>query len=306
MRTLRGTLVSSMLAATMAMATWLSTSLAAADPGDCTEFVCDEDDGDVVITPSDPGSPGEPGNEDTGDTGGSVGPATCTLGGKTIPCTNENGIWSAAYGCYLQLAPGGGGPPPAGHPDGAWYWCIAPGATNTVRTIWLDDPPAELPSPAEVAQTAVERMDLESIEIGIVPEDEPGRIGLVGLPVWMWVEQPMPSTFGPITKSATAGSVTVTATGRVDHINWDMGDGNMVTCTTEGIPYEDRFGDQDSAECGHRYATTSWDEPRHRFTVIATAYWIVEWAGGGQGGSIPIEHTSQTQIRVGELQVLTQ
>jgi hypothetical protein len=32
----------------------------------------------------------------------------------------------------------------------------------------------------------------------------------------------------------------------------------------------------------------------------------VEWQGGGQQGVIPIDHTSQTQIRVGEIQVLTQ
>lgn len=284
------------------MASWVSP--ASADPDDCTVFTC-EDDGDVVITPTDPGNPGSPGGDPGGD-GGSTGVATCTFGGKTIPCTNENGIWNAGMGCYLQLAPGGGPPPPAGHPTGAWYWCIAPGATTTVRTLWLDNPPAELPSPAQVAQTAVERMNLEPIDIGIVPEDGPDRLGVVGMPVYMWVEDPEANTFGPITESATAGAVTVTATARVDSIVWTMGDGNTVTCTTDGTPYEDRFGDADSPDCGHRYETTSWKQPGHEFTVSATARWTVEWQGGGQEGVIPIDQTSQTQVRVGEIQVLTQ
>ncbi len=297
-------LVASLLAAMVATATWSTTPPAAADPGDCTDFVC-EDDGGVVISPTDPGSPGTPGTDEPGDTG-STGPATCSFEGATIPCTSPNGYWSASYGCYLQLAPGGGRPPPFEGAQGAWYWCIAPGAGTTVRTLWLENPPAQLPSPATLAQTAVERMNLEPIEIGIVPKDGPDRLGVVGMPVYMWVEDPAANTFGPITESATAGAVTVTATARVDSIVWTMGDGTTVTCTTDGTPYEDRFGDADSPDCGHRYETTSWDQPGHKFTVTATAQWTVEWQGAGQEGVIPIDHTSQTQIRVGEIQVLTQ
>ncbi|MEJ7832472.1 MAG: hypothetical protein WKF79_06125 [Nocardioides sp.] len=302
MRILRLVLVSTLVG--IGLTVFAPAPIASADTDDCQFFACD-DDGDVIITPTDPGGPGNPGG-DPGDDTGTTGPATCTFGGETIPCTNENGIWNSGMGCYLQLAPGGGGPPPAGHPTGAWYWCVAPGATNTVRTLWRDNPLAELPSPAEVAQTAVERMNLEPIEIGIVPEDGADRLGLVGLPAWMWVKDPGPNTYGPITESATAGTVTVTATARVDSIVWDMGDGTTVTCTTDGTPYEDRFGDSDSPDCGHRYETTSWDQPGHKFTVTATTQWTVEWEGGGQAGVIPIDHTDQTQIRVGELQILTQ
>lgn len=85
-----------------------------------------------------------------------------------------------------------------------------------------------------------------------------------------------------------------------------MGDGTTITCTTVGTPYEDRFGDADSPDCGHRYQTTSWGKPGHKFPVTATAQWTVEWQGAGQAGVIPIDHTNQTQIRVGEVQVLTQ
>lgn len=273
---------------------------ASADPpGDCQGPLC-EDDGDVVIHPTDPGSPGTPGGNEGTPTGG--GPQVCTDEGKEIPCSQDGAPWSGEYGCYLELTPGGGPPPPfAENPDGAWYRCV-----GSTLPIWIDAPPTALPSPATVAQTAIERMNLEPIDIGIVPEDGPDRLGVVGMPVYLWVEDPAANTFGPITKSATAGTVTVTATARVDSIVWTMGDGTTVTCTTAGTPYEDRFGDTDSPDCGHRYETTSWQQPGHKFTVTATAQWTVEWQGAGQQGVIPIDHTSQTQIRVGEFQVLTQ
>lgn len=268
-------------------------------PGDCQLFTC-EDDGDVVILPTDPGSPGTPGGNEGTPTGG--GPQVCTDGGQQVPCSLNGAPWSAVHGCYLELTPGGGPPPPfAENPDGAWYRCV-----GGVLPIWIDAPPAALPSPATVAQTAIERMNLEPIDIGIVPEDGPGRLGVVGMPVYMWVENPAANTFGPIAESATAGTVTVTATARVDSIVWTMGDGNTITCTTDGTPYEDRYGDSDSPDCGHRYSTTSWKQPGHEFTVTATAQWTVEWRGAGQAGVIPIDHTSQTRIRVGEIQVLTQ
>ena len=38
-----------------------------------------------------------------------------------------------------------------------------------------------------VAQSIVEQMELRAITIGMVPEDRPGSLGVVGLPLWMWV-----------------------------------------------------------------------------------------------------------------------
>ncbi|MGI5190007.1 hypothetical protein ACQEVI_17840 [Promicromonospora sp. CA-289599] len=144
-------------------------------------------------------------------------------------------------------------------------------------------------------------MSLSAIEIGIVPENEPGRVGLVGMPVWLWVEDPGESTTGPITRSASAGGYTMTATARLDRIVWDMGDGTTVTCVSPGTPYEDRFGVADSPDCGHRYQKQG--DP---YTVTATSFWTVQWEGVGQTGTIPLDFTRSTQIVVGEAQVITQ
>ena len=302
MRTLSSA-VTMTLVTTLAVSAWtLSPASADSNPGGCDFYVCDNDDGDVILQPDDPGTPGEPGSGTEGTPVGG-GAQTCKDGDKEVPCSLGGVPWSAEHGCYLQLTPGGGPPPPfAKNPDGGgWYRCVGGNIP-----IWIDAAPPDLPSPATVARTAIERMNLEPFEIGIVPEDGSDRLGVVGLPTWMWVVDPGPSTFGPITESASAGAVTVTATARVDAIVWTMGDGTTVTCTTDGTVYEDRFGDSDSPDCGHRYQTTSWDQPGHKFAVTATAQWTVEWEGGGQSGTIPIDHTSQTQIRVGEIQVLTQ
>jgi hypothetical protein len=154
--------------------------------------------------------------------------------------------------------------------------------------------------PAVLAQRAVDRMQLQPIEIGIVPEDKPGSVGIVGMPQWMWVNEPAPNTFGPITASASASGATVTATASVDKVVWDMGDGTTVPCIGPGTPYEDRFDIADSPDCGHRYAKQG------EYEVMATSYWTVRWEGVGQTGTIPVEKIARTNTVMGEAQVINQ
>lgn len=143
-------------------------------------------------------------------------------------------------------------------------------------------------------------MVLRAPEIGIVPEDEPGRVGIIGLPTYMWVADPGPSTWGPITRTAAAGPWSVTATASVERIDWDMGDGTVVTCTTVGTPYVDAYQEQPSPDCGHTY-TEDGD-----YTVTATSYWVIEWTGLGQSGTINFDVSDSTGITMGEVQVIVQ
>jgi hypothetical protein len=83
-----------------------------------------------------------------------------------------------------------------------------------------------------------------------------------------------------------------------------MGDGNSVTCNTAGTPCQDRYGKADSPDCGYRYTRTSAGQPNDAYPVSATSYWTIAWAGGGQTGTINMDFTDNTQIRVGEMQVL--
>lgn len=141
-------------------------------------------------------------------------------------------------------------------------------------------------------------MGLHAIEIGIVPKPGRNSVGLVGMPTWMWVADPGPSTTGPITRTVAKAGYTVTATGTVRRIVWKMGDGHSVVCEGEGTPYADAYGKQSSPTCGHTYTKQG------KYAVTATSYWEVAWGGIGQNGVIPINFTQQAQINVGEAQVI--
>lgn len=261
--------------------------------------------GTVILKAGTPGSSGG-GFVAPASTGGSGG--MCSYNGSQIPCTKDGGWWSAAKGCYISgpvtfFEPENTGAP-ASVDDSAFFECAYPGGGVSILRLPINDPIIAV-DPEVLARRAIEQMGLQAITIGIVPEPGPDSIGLVGLPVWMWVDQPAPTTWGPLTGSASDGATTVTATARVATIDWNMGDGSVVTCTTPGTPYTDAYDDAMSPDCGHRYTRTSVNEPGQAYLITATSEWEITWTGGGQTGVIPLTLTTNAPIRVGELQVLT-
>lgn len=279
------------------------SSASAGGHGRCTQLV-DPATGQVKWVCEDAG-----GNGGTDPAGG--GSSTCSFAGREIPCNGPEGAdWSSGHMCYVVPVPVSPQPdPPEGQSDedGNWHFCMQPPPyQGSNQSVWVED--GEVGSdPVVVAQRAIASMDLDPIAIGVVPESGPDRVGLVGLPVWMWVEDQAANTYGPITRSASQGPVSVTATAAVSSIVWDMGDGTKVTCTGPGTPYADRYGKQDSPTCGHHYEQMSDDQPDDAYQVIATSHWVVEWSGGGQSGTIELDITTEPlPIRIGEAQVLTQ
>jgi hypothetical protein len=91
----------------------------------------------------------------------------------------------------------------------------------------------------------------------------------------------------------------VTATAKAQRTVWTMGDGSTVTCTGPGTPYAASYGKQSSPTCGHTYTRQG------IYTVRATTYWVVTWAGIGQTGTIPLNFSDTTTITMGEAQVLS-
>jgi hypothetical protein len=289
------------------------------------DTVCQQTDpatGECLIwihVPGTPGTPGEPGDDEPEETGSG---SSCYWDGTDqgitkpppgpVPCNSEYGYWSNAYNCYIQLVdpqPGPGDPFWEGvYLDyGAVYSCYQP-QTGLLINMWALDPPPNSgsgPTPAEVAQLAIDQMRLSAIHIGIAPEPGPNSVGLVGMPVWMWAKAPHERTLGPITASATAGGMTITATAKVRRITWDMGDGTEVVCATGGTPYEPAYGRASSPDCGHSYMKSSAGEDGETYTVTAVSSWVVNWSGAGQTGTILLDGlTRSTQIRIGEAQVL--
>jgi hypothetical protein len=226
----------------------------------------------------------------------------CTLDGHSIPCSSADRVWVDQYGCYLKPYNDGLAPPP-GKKSGAYYQCSIPlGPPSFAVVFWLDQPPAQI-DPGALARQILARIQLARVGIGITPE--PGRTGVLGLPTYLWVNNPGPHTLGPITDSATEGGVTVTLTARVRRVVWNLGDGTSITCTGAGTPYRDEFGARPSPTCGHTYKHPSTELPGGIYHVTATAVWDVAWTGGGQSGQIPFEVASQTSIRIGEVQAVT-
>lgn len=269
----------------------------------CTQEV-DPNTGQITWKCEDSGS--EPGGEQGGDTEGAS--STCSSKGVEIPCTGPEGSrWNGH--CYVGDVVPGQQPGPSGESnpaEGRWHVCFVPPGMTGPGQVWVGAG-ALLVDPVTLANRAIAEMDLDPITIGIVPESGPNHVGLVGMPVWMWAESPTASTYGPITRSAGQGPVSVTATARVTSIVWDMGDGTKITCSGPGTKYQDRFGKRESPDCGHRYKQMSFRAPGGAYAVTATSYWVVEWTGGGQSGAIEMNLVSELiPIRIGEAQALAQ
>lgn len=275
---------------------WIETNPGSSDPGN----------GDNA-TPSDSGQ-GQACYWDPSKQG-VVGPPA-----GPVACTSDAGYWSNAHNCYIQAAdpqPPGGDPTWRGHEpgDGAVYQCYQP-QTGILIYLWSQDPPPNSgagPTPREVAQLAIDEMELRAINVGITPDPGAGSVGIVGMPVWLWASKPDTHTVGPITASASAGGITVTATARLHRITWDMGDGTTVTCNGTGTPYKASYGNKKSPDCGHVYKDSSSTKSGGMFKVTATSDWVITWQGAGQTGTIRLTGLSRSvDISVGEAQVLVQ
>lgn len=147
-------------------------------------------------------------------------------------------------------------------------------------------------NPGQLARSLLDEMNLTPIDIGITPKG-PDAMALVGLPVWLWVDDPSSTSWGP--KTISAGGVTMTA--KAHKVVWDLGDGAKVSCG-KGTEWRYGVGEEPSPTCGHTYTEQG------RYTVEATSYWTADWSGYGQSGSFAFELTRSQRLDVGELQVI--
>jgi hypothetical protein len=192
--------------------------------------------------------------------------------------------------------------------------CVDTGADWDVQVTIIDEAEqSELPAacrdtatatprltPAALAQMAVARLVLPEPDIGSVPEVGPDRVGLVGMPVWLWTD---PADWRPIRATAAVPGMSITATARIIQVVWDMGDGSKVTCRKPGTVYRDRFANRMSPDCGYRYQQPSSEQPNDAYTVTATATYQITWTGAASG-SMTRTRSSSVPLTIGELQVL--
>lgn len=247
-----------------------------------------------VAAPSTSGSAGQGGGSSAPTFSGCRNSAT----GESVRCTKGGRTWSGSHNCYttglsnqrVTFLHKVSGTTPA---EGTYYACAGSGQVIFFPTGTAPTPP----DPADLAQEVIASFTFSPIRIGIAPE--PPNRGLVGVPVWMWAKNPGTATWGPLRDGLSALGVSVTVSGEVEQVIWDMGDGRSLTCQ-QGTRYK-RTSDPQAAspDCGHRY------DKKGTYQVTATSYWVFRWTSNtGASGSESVQLQSTEPVRIGELQVV--
>jgi hypothetical protein len=250
-----------------------------------------------------PGGGGKPTGDPPPGKGGTGAPRVCKRGTEEVTCHDPDvGSFNSGDGCYYRLAE----PQPDGVPAGHKAY-VKTCANVAPIGVALPNPPGgfeQLRSPEQLAYDALALVTMLPPTIHLAPD--PGGVGLVGLPVWMWTDR-TDQIWGSQAESASSGPITVQITARTTGIVWNMGDGTSITCTSPGTPYAPRYGAQSSPDCGHTYLRSSRGGAGGRYPVTATSTWEVTWAGGGESGVITQTRESEpaAMIRIDELQVVT-
>ena len=235
-----------------------------------------------------------------------------------IDCGGSTSYWSNTRQCYVFMKDGVWPARPPGYSEEAGYYgCImfnpTPGGSPGLgqeTNFWSETVPPGLQvlTPGRAAAQLISTFALRGIDIGMAPEVNPAwghRRSYVGVPVWLWVENPQPLTWGPYTETATLGGQTITATAQVTSVRWDMGDGGSQVCGGTGTPYTTGYGVTDSPTCGYRYRTTSESQGGDRYTVTATSQWVVTWTSlSGANGTVNLTASSSVPLEINELQTV--
>jgi hypothetical protein len=158
-------------------------------------------------------------------------------------------------------------------------------------------------TPEALAQQAYRYLPLPAPAIRTNPP--PTQDQLVNLAVVLWVDE---TTWGTRTAGASVPGLAVTVTAVPVSVTWRMGDGDQVVCQGPGTPFTPAVaGSGQPASCSYTYRRSSAGQPAGRFTVTATTTWRITWTatGGTASGSLPpLSRTSQTALRVAEVQAI--
>ncbi|MEM9204288.1 MAG: hypothetical protein AAGC53_21820, partial [Actinomycetota bacterium] len=138
-------------------------------------------------------------------------------------------------------------------------------------------------------------------------ETSPATEQVVGVRTWLAVTSQL--DFAPA--NAAAGPIWATITPQFRDAEWDLGNGDTVTCTNDATTLWDPAGPEtQTTECGYVYTTNEDGEP---FQGSVTVTWDLFWTyadPNNPGGSIgpaffgDISQTTPVEFTVRELQAV--
>jgi len=175
------------------------------------------------------------------------------------------------------------------------------------------NPAQSLSIPQQAAATALNILvtGLALAQFPATGSAPPPGDGVVGVPMWMWADIPAP-LWDPISKNTTVVFTKVALSFQGAQIDWDMGDGHHVTCSTPGtaytrptlpnLAYKNYTGAPGpSPDCGYLYSTAG------RYGVTATITWFMAFQVGSTTGTFVVSRTTKiTMMNIGELQAVTE
>ncbi len=237
---------------------------------------------------------------DAGNSGGAGGSAGGGGGSGHSNCVYE-ALDAAGIQAAEGLAQGEYGPQPGTGP-GTWYRkiCYDASGQSTATIVWL---PAPAVDPAVLAQQASDRTLIPVPEVHLNPPESGEQV--VNLTSWMWIDH---SIWQPVSATASAGGVTVTATAEPESVSWAMGNADTVNCAGPGTEYDpNRPSSEQHSDCTYVYRHSSASAPGGAFTASATITWHVTWtaagiAGGGDLGTAT--RTTAFAVRVAEIEAV--
>ena len=149
--------------------------------------------------------------------------------------------------------------------------------------------------PAVLAAQAVARLSVPApaVTISPHPSDNQWQVSAVGLPLWVWADDP-----GPVTSTVTEQGINIVMQASRGTVTFDWGDGTSSVCNQMRPRPANLDPLTPSPDCGHTYLR------RGDYTITATAGWAVTWQALGQSGTLPLSTRATSAIPVREFQSL--
>ena len=146
-----------------------------------------------------------------------------------------------------------------------------------------------------MAAQAVARLSVPApaVTISPHPSDNQWGVSAVGLPLWVWADDP-----GPVTSTVTEQGINIVMQASRGTVTFDWGDGTSSVCNQMRPRPTNLDPLTPSPDCGHTYLR------RGDYTITATAGWAVTWQALGQSGTLPLSSSATSAIPVREFQSL--